>query len=89
MRAAVIEELPSTETLASPKTTTEKNSTVEKPSANLAKGGREESKAECADEATERRTHDRQPEGILGLALPVQAVALPCSRDIHGVTGEY
>ena len=37
--AAVIDEWPSTETLARPKTTTEKNSTEEKPSANLAKGG--------------------------------------------------
>ncbi len=39
MSAASIEDWPSTETLASPNTTTEKNSTDEKPSAMRAKGG--------------------------------------------------
>ena len=39
MSAASIEDWPSTDTLASPKTTTEKNSTDEKPSAKRANGG--------------------------------------------------
>ena len=39
MRAAGIDDCPSTDTLASPKITTAKNSTVENPSANAAKGG--------------------------------------------------